>query len=379
MLRAFAIGESVEARRNSSFEDCDVLYYEAKVTAVHRLLPPVTSTILDVDDDDGHSATHYDLAFEDDSSQALVPRAWVMANSRRVVAERGHARVITGHADLHHRGGEGRQDVLLMVFTECPTLYQSAVAVVVTSPSSSPSHALEEGIQLDHTVLPFEQHQCFSLIVALAGGKGRAAVVSAAADATVSTPAAVGSPGVSGGGGASPCPSLFLRPLSLAVLGGGGCALPTALRAVFGSALDIDVVELDADVAAMARAHFGATDSLHFRLCEGEAAAFLRGTPDATLDAVVLDVASSGADAHADNDEDGIVLPPKEFVSEPFLLGTLARCLAPGGACVVNVIGGRAALRRVAANFQRCFSGGAAVLCTDPNYLFWGFKGDGGW
>jgi len=37
----------------------------------------------------------------------------------------------------------------------------------------------------------------------------------------------------------------------------------------------------------------------------------------------------------------------------------------------------RAALGLVAERFRRCFSG-AAVLATDPNYLFWGFWG-GGW
>jgi hypothetical protein len=66
--------------------------------------------------------------------------------------------------------------------------------------------------------------------------------------------------------------------------------------------------------------------------------------------------------------------------SEVFLSGQVARCLSPdGGVCVVNVIGGRGALGQVAERFRRCFLGGAAVLCTDPNYLFWGFKGDGGW
>jgi hypothetical protein len=226
--------------------------------------------------------------------------AWVIPNTRRVVAERGHARVIAGHADTHERwrssGGTDDEkkkqtqttlrEVLLMVFTECPTLYQSAVAL--QPPSSSSNTSEEAGLELDHTVLPFEQHQCFSLIAALAGGRENRA--SAAAEGA--------------------------RPLSLAVLGGGGCALPTALRAAFGDALDIDVLELDADVAAVAREHFGATDSARFRLREGEAAAFLRAAPDASFDAVVLDVASTAADAGADEDEDGFVLPPEEFVSE---------------------------------------------------------------
>ena len=35
--RVFAVGDKVEARRNCSFEDCDVLYYEAVVTAIHHM------------------------------------------------------------------------------------------------------------------------------------------------------------------------------------------------------------------------------------------------------------------------------------------------------------------------------------------------------
>lgn len=423
--RSFAVGDSVEARRTSSFEDCDVLYYEAKVTAVHRMSTPALGSATTTASAGAGEVTHYDLNFEDDSVQRAVPAAWVIPNTRRIVAERGHARVIIGHAGTHdawrkgicHGDSSGQaapgpeslcREVLLMVFTECPTLYQSAVAL-----QSSSSEG--KTMVLDHSELPFEQHQCFSLIVALAGGK---------------TSAARALPGS--------------RALSLAMLGGGGCSLPTALRDTFGEALDIDVVELDTDVVTVAREFFGATDSAHFRLREGDAEVFLRTAPEESFDAILVDVASTSASAGADGDDEGMVLPPDDFVSEEFLSGQLARCLAPGGergcafvysrsilttvcaqtsgnfrlftpplaqfpatietrvlcsfilpnthlgvrtlrsdggVCVMNVIGGRAALGEVAERFRRSFPspGGAAVLCTDPNYLFWGFKGDGGW
>ena len=385
----------MEGRRNSSFEDCDVLYYEAIVTRVHRMPNPGKSSSTVGGEED--AVTHYDLHFEDDCPQTMIPAAWVIPNTRKTIAERGHARVIFGHADTHERWREitswdeedhdasknktalpsttPPREILLMVFTECPTLYQSAVALKSSSlGSSSPRTELI----LDHTLLPFEQHQCFSLIASLAGGRqrqqhlvrrftkdGRTLTTDDDATQRQQQP-----------------------PLSFAVLGGGGCALPTALRQLVQEAgdalpvIEIDVVESDPDVTSMAREHFGATDSTRFRLREGDAAAFLRDTADGSFDAVIIDVASTVADASADQDEDGVVLPPEEFVSGAFLNEQLCRCLADdGGVCVVNVIGGRVALRRVAERFRSCFPspGGAAVLCTDPNYLFWGFKGYGGW
>ena len=72
------------------------------------------------------------------------------------------------------------------------------------------------------------------------------------------------------------------------------------------------------------------------------------------------------------------MLPPPSFASEAFLAGHARRCLrTEGGVCVLNALGGRTALRRVAATFRTCFPA-VAVLCTDPNYLFFGFT-PGGW
>lgn len=91
---SFAVGARVEARRNSSFEDCDVLYYEATVTAAHRMpwwrpsQRPSSPSQQPLSSSSPSSAvvaadvvTHYSLHFEDDCPQAMVPAAGLCTSS----------------------------------------------------------------------------------------------------------------------------------------------------------------------------------------------------------------------------------------------------------------------------------------------------------
>ena len=341
----FAVGTSVEARRVESFEDCDVLYYEAEVLSSRRA---------------ESGAVTYTLLFEDGTRQGPVPREWVKRNERRVVATRGHVRVLLGHADDHPGANPAprrRRRVLLLTFERSPTLYQSAVAL---ERHASPPHdedppdqdpipvPVPDALVVDHRILPFEQHQCFALVVALAGGAPRTR---------------------------TPPPT---RRLSLVALGGGGCAFPASASRVFPALVDVVAVEIDEDVVAAARDHFDAVDGPNFRLVVGDAATHLNAVEDGSVDALVVDVADADADADADDDDEGLVLPPPSFASEAFLAGHARRCLrTDGGVCVLNALGGRTALRRLAATFRTCFPA-VAVLCTDPNYLFFGFT-PGGW
>jgi hypothetical protein len=71
-------------------------------------------------------------------------------------------------------------------------------------------------------------------------------------------------------------------------LGGGACALPRALAARDPGGLQ-QVCEVDGDVLAMARAHFGLRRAPGLRVRNVDGLEFLARQPDASFDAVVID------------------------------------------------------------------------------------------
>jgi hypothetical protein len=71
-------------------------------------------------------------------------------------------------------------------------------------------------------------------------------------------------------------------------VGGGACALPRALAAENPAGRQ-DVCEVDADVLALAREHFGLRRTPGLRVRHAEGRAFVAGQPDGSWDALVID------------------------------------------------------------------------------------------
>jgi hypothetical protein len=71
-------------------------------------------------------------------------------------------------------------------------------------------------------------------------------------------------------------------------VGGGACALPRALAAEDPGGRH-EVCEVDADVLALAREHFGLRRVPGLRVRQAEGRAFVAAAPDASWDAVVID------------------------------------------------------------------------------------------
>ena len=71
-------------------------------------------------------------------------------------------------------------------------------------------------------------------------------------------------------------------------VGGGACALARALAAADPAGRQ-DVCEVDEDVLALAREHFGLRRTPGLRVRHAEGRAFVAGQPDASWDAIVID------------------------------------------------------------------------------------------
>jgi hypothetical protein len=71
-------------------------------------------------------------------------------------------------------------------------------------------------------------------------------------------------------------------------IGGGACALARALAAEFPAGRQ-EVCEVDADVLAIAREHFGLRRTPGLRVRHAEGRAFIAAQPDASRDAVAID------------------------------------------------------------------------------------------
>jgi len=122
-------------------------------------------------------------------------------------------------------------------------------------------------------------------------------------------------------------------------VGGGACALPRALAAEDPVGRQ-EVCEVDGDVLALAREHFGLRRQPGLRVREAEGRAFVAGQRDAGWDAVVIDAFI------------GAAVPRQLITAEG--LGQVAR-VAP--LALVNVVDNRAAraLRSVAAGLATAY------------------------
>ena len=114
-----------------------------------------------------------------------------------------------------------------------------------------------------------------------------------------------------------------LRARRVIHVGGGACALARALAAADRERRQ-DVVEVDPDVLALARAHLGLRRAPGLRVRHGDGRAFLASRRDDSADAILVD-AFVGARV------------PRHLVTAE-ALADAARVLAPGGAFAVNVV-----------------------------------------
>ncbi|QEC49066.1 methyltransferase domain-containing protein [Baekduia soli] len=114
-----------------------------------------------------------------------------------------------------------------------------------------------------------------------------------------------------------------LRARRIVHIGGAGCALARALAAADGARRQI-VVEVDADVLEIARAHLGLRRAHGLRIRHDDGRRFLAGRADASADLIVLD-AFVGARV------------PRHLATVQ-ALADAARVLAPAGALAVNVV-----------------------------------------
>jgi spermidine synthase len=134
-----------------------------------------------------------------------------------------------------------------------------------------------------------------------------------------------------------------LRARRVVHVGGGACALARALVAGDRTRRQ-DVVEVDADVLALAREHLGLRRAPGLRVRHGDGRAFLAGRRDGSADAILVD-AFVGARV------------PRHLVTAE-ALADAARVLAPGGALAINVVDAppMPAARAIAAGLLEAFA-----------------------
>jgi spermidine synthase len=179
--------------------------------------------------------------------------------------------------------------------------------------------------------------------------------------------------------------------IQLLVLGGGGCSVPsfmyTALKPDYPG-LEVDVVELNREVCAVARKYFGvaeleATSRGAFVLHRKDARVHLRDMVHRgeTVDMLVVDMEDGGfsLDGAGDSDSgcgggggEGVVdvqAPPKWLLSEDTLT-SLAAAVCPGGSIAINTLASPAGYKHVAAKLDRVFKahnfGYSVCLPTPP-------------
>jgi hypothetical protein len=240
------------------------------------------------------NAKTFTVKFDDGSVEDDILPHHIMEFARTQVHEDEEVKVVDGHTDV-----DGTvMDVRLLIFQASPQLYQSAV--ILNSDGS---------FHWDR--MAFEITQVFMLALGLL-------------------------PGPAGGGG-----------LRLAMVGGGSGVLPMGIQQHWPQRVDTqDVVELSGPVLGAAKAHFGLAESESLRLHHADGYAFVEGAPENSYDAVMVDAANADAPAcDGEGNEHVIEAPPACFVESGFLNVAAPRALRDGGALIVNVIAGRAALQ----------------------------------
>ncbi|KAK3288880.1 hypothetical protein CYMTET_3659 [Cymbomonas tetramitiformis] len=259
-----------------------------------------------------------DVLFEDGSTEENLSPFFVRPFGREVLYESGEVIVVDGHIA---RQGVARRARLLS-FKSSPQLVQSAVM-------------LDEDGAPCHRQIPFEQHQvlCLSLVMAKVDDASKR--------------------------------SRFL------IIGSGGGTLPMAMHTVFPTLVDMDVVEISKDVVKASSQFFKVQVNDNLRIHTQDGARFLETSRPAAYDVLLLDAADPETPDCGDS-EDGLEVPPPQFVEPAFLKGAVRRALTSDGICVYNVIAGRSKLVQIAHLFEEHFAS-VYVLGTDPNYFFWGF------
>jgi len=160
------------------------------------------------------------------------------------------------------------------------------------------------------------------------------------------------------------------RKLKVLVLGGGGCSVPSFLYTTLKPdypGLEVDVVELNREVCAVARKYFGVAELEErsrgaFRLHQQDALVYLRDMVrrGESVDMLVVDVEDGGFSLDAGGGGDGgsgkgvveVQAPPQWLLSED-ALASLAAAVCPGGSIAVNTLASPAGYEHVAAKLDR--------------------------
>lgn len=189
--------------------------------------------------------------------------------------------------------------------------FESSVGVVQTEVRCHPGQGL-----FDYTALAFTVHRCFRALL-------------------ISLSASIGDVGLAPG---------------VAILGGGGGALPMALcvEGLAGGAMvglgPVTVVERDATIVEAARSHFGFREgplvkggTVGVELFIRDAVDFIATPPPGaphSFAAIFVDVADGTTLL-----ETGLLAPPLEFFTAGFVRGAVAAVRAAGGVVAWNVLG----------------------------------------
>jgi spermidine synthase len=146
------------------------------------------------------------------------------------------------------------------------------------------------------------------------------------------------------------------QPSRILILGGGALSLPSSLARQYPSA-NIDVVELDSKLTAIAREHFFYADPPNVTIINQDARTFLRSSSDSRYDAIVVDVFSDSGIPFS--------VTTQEFTDE------LSSRLSDNGVVITNVIGSNSAtcaplLSSIAASYRDAFSWVEAAPLFEP-------------
>mmetsp|Transcript_19919 Transcript_19919/g.32783 ORF Transcript_19919/g.32783 Transcript_19919/m.32783 type:complete len:376 (+) Transcript_19919:291-1418(+) len=265
----------------------------------------------------------YTVKYEDGTVESgLRRKAMLFPDRRETVYEDSFVRVLDGHMYIN---GELR-DARLLAFQSSPQLFQSAVLFDAENVAEK---------QFDYKTLAFDIDQAIVFCVPLLKGlKAR-----------------------SGEGGDG---------IKLCLLGAGGGSVSMYFLEKEND-ISIDVVELSDQVVSISCKYFGVPDDgerLKFFIEDG--LDFVAGKSRRVYDVLIVDVADASASS---TEEDGLEIPPHDFVSEDFLVKLATGCVNSDGWVVINILADRETLSTLVGRISLIFPS-MFVLATDPNYAF---------
>ena len=135
------------------------------------------------------------------------------------------------------------------------------------------------------------------------------------------------------------------EPLSIVVLGGGGCSVPSFLYTHLSPMhpnLCVEVVEYSSEVCEIAREYFGvaeleASSGGSFRLIHGDARSYMEKVAPGKIDMLIVDIEDGGFTIHHD-DEDRLIQAPPAWLLHDKFLKSLGAAVCPGGALAINTL-----------------------------------------